>query len=801
MSLYRRALVFALPYWRGLGFVLFVSMLGTLLGLAQPYFLKVLIDDAFLARDFHLLLTVSLLLFAVSISSVLLSSLSGYRYIQVSTAALFDLRLRVFRHLQRLSPRFYARTPMGDILSRLNNDVSEIQRIASDTLLSFLTNCVFLVGTVAILLYLEPRLFLLSVALLPLAAYVLRRYRKRVTEKNLRLRERSSEIGSFLVEAFLGMRQTIASRQEEREADRFREKNDRFVRALLDRQLTNYLASGIPGVLLSLSTLAVFLAGGWLVIQERFSMGSFVAFTAYQARLLGPVSSLMGLYLGLQAARASLERVFALLDEPAEVTESPAPLALGEVRGRVSFRGVALSHGRGEPVLSGVGFDVAPGSLVAIVGPSGVGKSTIADLLLRRLDPDSGSIELDGVDVRKLRLEDLRRTIAVVEQETFLWNASIEENIRYGRPEASPAAVEHAARLAGIHDFILELPQGYLTQVGERGLELSSGQRQRVAIARALLQDARVLVLDEATSALDGETEAALAAALVPLLRDRTAIVLSHRLPLVLKAGRVLVLEEGRHRAGGDRRHAREGGRHLPTSVRRRRDARGEPEGVSRLVTVGVVDSGIHPGHRHVGAVAGGVGIRTVDGEVVTDDSWDDLLGHGTAAAATIRRHAPEASLYAIRIFRRRLVARAEALLYAIGWASDHRIALLNLSLGTTEERFRPAFAEACSSAREAGTIVVAAAEMGGLPALPGCLEGVVAVRPDEALEEDEVRIEDGVFHACAWARRLEPLARERNLYGASLAVAHVTGMAASLLEEEALGVAELVNALRRRAR
>jgi ATP-binding cassette subfamily B protein len=184
--------------------------------------------------------------------------------------------------------------------------------------------------------------------------------------------------------------------------------------------------------------------------------------------------------------------------------------------------------------------------VVAVVGPSGVGKSTVADLLLRRLDPDAGMIALDGVDLRDLAFEDLRREVAVVEQETFLWNASIEENIRYGRPDAGPLAVEQAARLAGIHDFILELPQGYLTQVGERGLELSSGQRQRVAIARALLQDARVLVLDEATSALDGETEAALASALVPLLRDRTAIVLSHRLPLVLRADRVLVLERGR---------------------------------------------------------------------------------------------------------------------------------------------------------------------------------------------------------------------------------------------------------------
>ncbi len=544
-SLYRRALSYAFPYWKKLGLVLIVSMLGTLFGLAQPYFLKILIDDAFLARDYSLLVRMSVLLFLVSIVSVVLNSLSSYRYIQVSTQALFDMRHEVFRHLQSLSPRFYARAPMGDILSRLNNDVSEVQRIASDTLLSFLTNLVFLTGTVFILLHLEPRLFLVSVALVVPAVWISHRFRERVTDKSRDVRERSADIGSFLVEAFLGMRQTVASRQEEREASRFREKNDRFVRALLNRQITNYLASGVPGLLLSISTLAVFLLGGSWVLEGRFSMGSFVAFTAYQARLLSPVQGLLGLYLGIQAARASLERVFALLDERAEVTESPEALDVRETTGRLEFRSVTLDHRRGAEVLSKVSFEAAPGRVTAVVGPSGVGKSTVADLVLRRLDPDEGQVLLDGTDLRKLKLSDLRRHVAVVEQETFLWNASIEENIRYGRPEATSHDVERAARLAGIHDFILSLPQGYLTQVGERGLQLSAGQRQRIAIARALLQDAAVLILDEATSALDGETERALAQALEPLFRTRTTLVLSHRLPLVARADRVLVLDRG----------------------------------------------------------------------------------------------------------------------------------------------------------------------------------------------------------------------------------------------------------------
>ena len=544
MGLYRRALGFALPYWRRLGFVLSVSIFATLLGLAQPYFLKVLIDDAFLASDFELLVKVSALLFVVSIASVVLNSVSGYRYIQVSTEALFDIRLRVFRHLQTLSPQFYSKTPMGDILSRLNNDVSEIQRMASDTFLSLLTNLVFLVGTVFILILLDPLLFVLSIALLPPSIWVIRRYRQQVTEKNLRLRESSADIGNFLVESLLGIRETVASLQEEREVTRFKDKNDHFIRVLLDRQLTNYFASGIPGVLLSVSTLLVFLVGGHMVINGSFTMGSFVAFTAYQARLLGPLSGLMGLYLSVRATRASLERVFELLDEPIEVVEAENPIAVTSCRGEITFDGVCLDYGR-EPVLKDLSFTVGSGETTAIVGPSGVGKSTLVDLILRRIDPKQGRVLLDGVDITKLKLRDLRSSVVVVEQEAFLWNVSIEENIRYAKPKASEGDVVAAAKLAGIHEFITTLPQGYRTFVGERGLQLSAGQKQRIAIARAVVQDSPVLVFDEATSALDGEIENSITKALFNLLSQRTTILLSHRLQIVATADRVLVLEAG----------------------------------------------------------------------------------------------------------------------------------------------------------------------------------------------------------------------------------------------------------------
>jgi ATP-binding cassette subfamily B protein len=538
----RRALRFIVPYWRRLALVLALSVASTALSLYLPILSRDFFDHALIGRDRATLVRVSSLFALVTLLSFVVNVVSGLRYTRVSADILFDMRLEMYRHLQQLSPRFYARTKLGDIMSRINNDIGEIQRIASDAALAWLGNVLFLAGTIGLLAWLDVRLFAVTIGAAPLALWALVHYRTRLENEITTLRQRSADIGSFLIETLQAVRLVTASNAQWREVERFRSKNDAFIQALMSMQRLTYFAGGVPGLVIAAGTGLTFVYGGWRVLNGAMTVGTFVAFMACQMRLMSPLQALMGMYTNLATIRVSLRRVSQILDEPIEVVEQPGAGTLEAARGEVAFEHVTLSYDRGQPVLDDVSFTVKAGETLAIVGPSGAGKSTIADLLLRLIDPDSGVVRIDGTDVRALRLANLRGTVALVEQEPFILHATIAENIRYARPEATDADVVDAARRAALDRFIDTLD----TVVGERGTALSAGERQRVASARAFLRDPAILILDEPTAALDAVTEDRLVSGFEATRKGRTTIVITHRAEVARRADRVLVVDGAR---------------------------------------------------------------------------------------------------------------------------------------------------------------------------------------------------------------------------------------------------------------
>ena len=524
--------------------MLALTLASTGVSLFIPYLYRGLVDKALIGRDTLELVRIVSLFLVLTAATYVLNVVSGLRYTHVSADILFDMRLGLFRHLQSLSPRFHARMPLGQIVSRINADIGELQRVAAELTLGWIGSLIYLAGSVAILLYIDRWLFLLSLVLLPPSLWALVRYRRRLEGSIAAMRDHSAGVGSLLIESMQGMKLVVAHNAQEREARRFRDRNDAFVSALMAMRRLTYLAGGLPGLLLTVGSAGVILVGGWRVIEGHLTVGALIAFVAYQVRLIGPIQGLMGLYASIASARVSLRRVSEILETPIEVREQPGAVAVDRVRGDVRFESVSFSFDRG-PVLAGLDLSVSAGECVAIVGRTGEGKSTVADLLIRHLDPDAGRVTIDGRDIRSMRLSDVRRHVVVVDQQPFLFNTSLRENIRFARPDATEDHVREAALRAGLGPFIERSTQRLDTEVGEGGRALSAGERQRVAIARALLASPSVLVLDEATGSLDPVTEAEVASGYEELMRGRTTIVITHRPELARRADRIVTLERG----------------------------------------------------------------------------------------------------------------------------------------------------------------------------------------------------------------------------------------------------------------
>jgi|SRR5712692_107991 len=554
--LLRRVFAYFLPYWRQALVVLACIAVGSTVSLVPALVTKTLVDNLRPGADYRLIAFVVLAGVAAVTIDGLLGVLQSFVRNLIAQGIMFDLRNQLFDRLLDQSVAFFTKSRTGDVMSRINNDVAGVQNVVGDTVFNVISNVFMLATTLVLMVNFDWRLTLVALAVVPLFLLPTRRVGMATFNARKKVQAKLGEVTSYLneilgISGMLLVKAFAKGRSERRRFGRLTGelRGLEIATAMIGRwffMLMGLLGTGGPAIL--------WLVGAWLVIHNQATLGTVVTFsTVLLQRLYGPVGQLAGLQVSVTGSLALFQRLFEYLDLPSEIKDSPGARPLGEVTGRVEFDQVSFSYsGRGRPALDGVSFEIEPGQLVALVGPSGAGKTTATYLVPRFYDPQQGAVRIDGRDLRDVTVESLGEAFGIVFQDTFLFHASVRENLLYARPDATEAEIVAAARAANIHDFIASLPDGYETVVGERGHRLSGGEKQRIAIARVVLKDPRILILDEATSNLDTESEQLIQAALKPLFQDRTSIVIAHRLSTVLAADQILVFDRGRLVERGD---------------------------------------------------------------------------------------------------------------------------------------------------------------------------------------------------------------------------------------------------------
>ncbi len=562
---YRRLLGFARPYWRLLALAGVILIVNSLLGLALPWIVQQLVDSTITQADFAALNRALAALLALAIAQGLMGFAQTYLIGRVGERVVANLRKVLYEHLHMMPLRFFAATRVGELTSRLSNDVMTIQEAVTSTILHLASQALVLVGGVTIIWIMSWRLTLVILAVVPLVVLGIIALGRIVRRLSRQVQDNLAELTATAEEALVGVRIVKSFAREPYEVARYGDRVEQLYRTAMARVRVRAIVGPIIGFLAFMALAVVLWVGGRLVIAGQLTPGQLVAFLLYTYMVASPIGVFTGLYSQLQQAIGASGRVFELLDTPPEMRDAPDAQPLPRITGEVRFEHVSFDYGdaaEARVVLQDIDLIAPAGQVVALVGPSGAGKTTLVNLIPRFYDPTAGRITIDGYDIRRVRLRSLREQIGIVPQETTLFSGTIRENIRYGRLDASDAEIEAAARAANAHDFIMALPHGYDTSVGERGIKLSGGQRQRIAIARALLKDPRILILDEATSSLDTESEQAVQEALERLMRDRTTFVIAHRLSTIMNADQIVVLVDGRIVEQGSHAElvAREGG-------------------------------------------------------------------------------------------------------------------------------------------------------------------------------------------------------------------------------------------------
>ena len=546
MSQFSRFFPFLRPYFSHMALAGVLIMGVAALNLTLLRLAGLLWDIVTVQRNVTLMTQTILLFLGIAVVQSVMAMGQSYLTTRLSQQIIADFRTHLFRHLHTLSLSFFARRRTGDILSRLMNDVGVIQHLVTDTPIDSAKQVVTLIGGLAFLFYMNWKLCLLIVFLLPILILVARIFGKRLKALSTQIQDQTASVSTLIEEVISGIRVVKSFVQTDREAGRFGLALRRLVAQAIQR--ANVLSVFIPTITLLTLIMAggVLWYGGKQVIDESMTPGDLLAFVLFAGILIGPFGSAARIFSQMKEGQGAMQRVFELLDTTPDVTDSPEARPLPDVHGHIRFDHVSFAYDPRHPVLIDLSFEVQPGETVALVGPTGAGKSTIANLLHRFYDPVEGRITIDNQDLRHVRLTSLYRQLAIVPQETILFGDTIRENIRYGRADATEADLIAASRAANAHDFISALPDGYDTPVGEKGVNLSGGQRQRLAIARAILKNPRLLILDEATSALDSESEMLVQRALQRLMAGRTTVVIAHRLTTIQEADRIVVLNKGR---------------------------------------------------------------------------------------------------------------------------------------------------------------------------------------------------------------------------------------------------------------